>query len=160
MKTELEEPVWINMTTELLLPLPRQDNIRVNVSPAAQSLVTYVRQALEHLTSPAYHCNSAEPRPLSFLCSSVILCPSRTDDLVGLFVPSQSFRLQLHNFNRNVFYGGQLPIRAAAIVHGEFFWIDNDSFEACPIEVNVLKDAVNSFPLTDDFPTSIVPPYA
>ncbi|VDK35875.1 unnamed protein product [Taenia asiatica] len=61
------------------------DNIRVNVSPAAQSLVTYVRQALEHLTSPAYHCNSAEPRPLSFLCSSVILCPSRTDVSSSIF---------------------------------------------------------------------------
>ncbi|KAL5110331.1 Acylglycerol kinase mitochondrial [Taenia crassiceps] len=97
-----------------------EDNIRVNVSPAARSLVTYVRQALEHLTSPAYHCNSAESCALSFLCSSVILCPSRTD--------------------------------------GEFFWIDNDSFEACPIEVSVLKDAVNSFPLADDFPTSIIPP--
>ncbi|KAM3179237.1 hypothetical protein ACTXT7_000993 [Hymenolepis weldensis] len=32
---------------------------------------------------------------------------------------------------------------------GEFFWIDNDGFEACPIEVSVLKDAVNSFPLSD-----------
>lgn len=98
------------------------DNIRVNVSPAARSLVTYVRQAMEHLTSPAYHSNSVEPLPLSCLCSSVILCPSRTD--------------------------------------GEYFWIDNDSFEACPIEVSVLKDAVNSFPLAEDYPTSIVPPCA
>ncbi|KAH9283257.1 hypothetical protein ECG_03845 [Echinococcus granulosus] len=43
---------------------------------------------------------------------------------------------------------------------GEYFWIDNDSFEACPIEVSVLKDAVNSFPLAEDYPTSIVPPCA
>ncbi|VDO07322.1 unnamed protein product [Rodentolepis nana] len=65
------------------------DYIHVNVSPAAKGLVDYIKQAMVHLTSPAYHCdNDLTPIPdpatlnsneMSFLCSSVILCPSRTD---------------------------------------------------------------------------------
>ncbi|VDD75579.1 unnamed protein product [Mesocestoides corti] len=40
------------------------------------------------------------------------------------------------------------PVHAKpAPLKGEFFWIDNDCFEARPVEVSVLKDAVNSFPL-------------
>ncbi|VDL61406.1 unnamed protein product [Hymenolepis diminuta] len=65
------------------------DYVRVNVSPAARGLVDYVKQAMVHLTSPTYHCdNDLTPIPdpstsnsneMSFLCSSVTLCPSRTD---------------------------------------------------------------------------------
>lgn len=71
----------------------------MNVSPAAKSLVDYVKQAMVHLTSPAYHSDptstdtasipdpkNVNPNEMSFLCSSVILAPSRTDvSLIDLF---------------------------------------------------------------------------
>ncbi|VDM31350.1 unnamed protein product [Hydatigera taeniaeformis] len=74
----LEKRLTVPPASRIVLALDG-DNIRVNVTPAAQSLVSYVRQAMENLTSPAYHCDFAEPSTLSYLCSSVILCPSRTD---------------------------------------------------------------------------------
>lgn len=98
-ESDVVSPKEVGRTTVTLLAF-KQDNIHVSVSPAARSLVDYVRQAMKHLTSPAYHCNSIPspvhptdlaPAPLevaatqeqdqeiSLLCSSVILCPSRTD---------------------------------------------------------------------------------
>nr|VZI46067.1 unnamed protein product [Spirometra erinaceieuropaei] len=43
--------------------------------------------------------------------------------------------------------------RAARIAfipdQGEFFWIDNDSFEACPVELTVLRNAINTLPVDE-----------
>ncbi|VDM03271.1 unnamed protein product [Schistocephalus solidus] len=39
-------------------------------------------------------------------------------------------------------------------LQGEFFWIDNDSFEACSVELTVLRNAVNSFPVAEPEVTS------
>ncbi|VDD75580.1 unnamed protein product [Mesocestoides corti] len=86
------------------------DYIRVSVSPPANGVVSYVKQALANLTSPAYHCAVKEEhvsQPLeaaasrlpqqqqamvvgesdefTLLCSSVTLYPGRCDLLIGSF---------------------------------------------------------------------------
>uniref|UniRef100_A0A5K3FAG4 DAGKc domain-containing protein n=2 Tax=Mesocestoides corti TaxID=53468 RepID=A0A5K3FAG4_MESCO len=110
------------------------DYIRVSVSPPANGVVSYVKQALANLTSPAYHCAVKEEHVSQPLEAAASRLPQQQQAMV--VGESDEFTLLCSSVT---LYPGRCD--------GEFFWIDNDCFEARPVEVSVLKDAVNSFPL-------------
>ncbi|BHF64267.1 hypothetical protein SprV_0200726800 [Sparganum proliferum] len=100
-----------------------QDNIRVIVSPAARGLMAHLRQMFHYLLTPAYFLPEVQTTEMPKESASA--------DEAELSFLCSSVK----------FY----PART----DGEFFWIDNDSFEACPVELTVLRNAINTLPVEE-----------